>query len=199
MNPSRSNDQHGSRIGNKTQPAQKALVPRGRTRPERAKPQSSRYEELKATVRIWIEDRFKIADALKEIHDDKLYKDEYGSFEDFCHDEYGISKSNAYRLIKAAGVVASVRPSQVGTLISNETQAAALATVPKPKRAAVLRRARKAGRVTARSIRAAAAQSVAPAASDVIDVTPEPAAAVPVSETVEPVAVKHCATCTCAA
>lgn len=162
----------------------------------RGSKQPSRYEELKATVRTWIEDRFKIADALKEIHDDRLYKDEYGSFEDFCHDEYGISKSNAYRLIKAAGVVASVRPSQVGTLISNETQAAALATVPKPKRAAVLRRARKAGRVTARSIRAAASQSAAPAVSDVIDVTPEPAAAIPVSEQV---VVKHCATCTCAA
>lgn len=60
-----------------------------------------RYEELKTTVTGFLQDRFKVAAALKKIHDDKLYKKDYDTFENFCHDELGISRGYAYKLLEA--------------------------------------------------------------------------------------------------
>jgi hypothetical protein len=151
--------------------AVEALAPRRAASPPRPQP-GKRYEELKATVHAFLQDRFKVAAALKEIHDERLYKDEYSSFDDFCHDEFGISRAYAYRLLEAAKVDAKM--STMETQISNVYAASALAKVPEEKRVNVLTKAADSGRVTARAIRAAA----------VIDIEPDKPQ-------------KHRATCTC--
>lgn len=44
-----------------------------------------------------------IAVRLKEIHDDKLYKEDYPSFEAYCQDKWGIGRIRAYQMLSAEG------------------------------------------------------------------------------------------------
>lgn len=117
---------------------------------------ANRYEVLKTKIHTWLRDRFEIANALKEIRDEALYKKEYPTFEDFCHAEYGISRAYAYRLIESGDVKASVAMSPIGDKLVKESQARALAMVPQEKRVEVLTRAARSGPITAKRITAAA-------------------------------------------
>lgn len=111
----------------------------------------TRYFECRDLIRENIVAFFDVGDALKEIRDSRLYREEFDTFEVFCSDTYKMKGAHAYRLIKAAEIKA-----EVGDAVQNESQARALAAVPKPKRAAVLDKAAKDGPVTARSITEAA-------------------------------------------
>jgi hypothetical protein len=139
-----------------------------------AKKTKNRYQELKAEIHQWFNDRFKIAEALAEIQEKKLYRDEYETFDEFCMTEYGISRTYVGRLINALSTKASVASVPIGTEIKNESQARALSAVKEPARVAVLTRAAKAGPVTARAITEATKprERKAPAPK-VIDVEPE--------------------------
>jgi|ERR1043166_2637309 hypothetical protein len=132
----------------------------GRVKPSRSISKQSRYEVLKEKIRNWWEDRLKIGEALREIRESKLYKDEYQSFEEFCDHEYGLKHSQAYRLIEAAGIKDSIKSSPMGDKISNERQARALAPVPADQRAEVIERAAEQGPITAKTITEAAEQIV---------------------------------------
>lgn len=121
----------------------------------------SRYEILKDKIRTWWNDRLMIGEALREIRDGRLYKDEYPNFEDFCVDEFGLKHTQAYRLIDAANLVKSVKTlSPIGERIVNEGQARALATVPETERVEVLMETVKTGKVTAKRITEVAATVV---------------------------------------
>jgi hypothetical protein len=122
---------------------------------------TKRYDKLKARVHRWMEDRFAVGAALREIRDEELYKHEYETFEAFCDKEYGFKKSRAYQLIEASGVKASLETSTNGGQIENERQARALAAVPEEKREEVLEAAAGTGKLTAKSI-TEAAEKVAP-------------------------------------
>lgn len=128
------------------------------TRPARRVVTRNRYDELKETIRTWLSDRFRVAEALKEIHAEKLYKKEYATFEEFCMDEYGIQRAHAYRLIEAADVKASVSP--IGDKITTESQARELAKLPVKQRVKVLRQVIAKGSVTAKAIREASPKAI---------------------------------------
>jgi len=117
---------------------------------------TSRYEILKDKIRTWWQDRFKVGEALMEIRDSKLYKDEHPTFEDFCESEYGFKRAHAYRLIGFAEVKQDVKMSPIGDKIT-ESQARALGPVPPEKRAELLDSVAENGKgtVTAKSISAA--------------------------------------------
>lgn len=134
---------------------------------------ASRYEVLKEKVRVWCEDRFKIGEALAEIQRDKLYKNEYATFEELCETEFDIKRAQAYRLIEAVSVKTSLSDlspmgdkivshvlhseSSLADTVTNERQARALGAVPEEKRVEVLIEAAKApGPVTAKRITEAA-------------------------------------------
>ena len=159
----------------KTKTAEQAMV----SRKPRTIKASGRYEELKAIIQTYFENRVKAAAALKEIHSQKLYKKEYDTFEEFCHHECGMSRAQAYRQLELPAISQSLEMSQIETRISNEYQARALAAVPDEKRVNVLKQAAKSGSVTAKSINAAAHK--------VIDIEAAP----------ERARTKHCPTCTC--
>lgn len=65
-----------------------------------------------------------VGDALQEIRDSRLYRETYGTFEDYCRDRWGFSRVNAHRLIQAAEV-AEMLP--VGNIPATERQARELA------------------------------------------------------------------------
>lgn len=133
----------------------------------------ARYEFLKAKIHKWVEEWTEVAAALKEIHDDELYKKEYLTFEKFCDGEFGIGQAYAYRLLEALSVKESVAASPMGELLTNERQARALSAVKDTKRVAVLNRVAKAGPVSARAITESIKPQERKAPPKVIDVQPE--------------------------
>jgi len=112
INLSRSNDQHGSRVERRGE-KQKTIATVARPAKQRFG-KVSRYEELKTVVQTYLENRENAKAALKEIHDQHLYKKEYKTFEAFCQAEYGVSRATAYRLLGAGDEQEQ---------ISNETKA----------------------------------------------------------------------------
>lgn len=119
----------------------------------------SRYEIVKDTIRTWCEDRFKVGELLAELQRDKLYKDEYATFEECCLVEFGLKTSHAYGLIEAVKVKASIQTSAIADKITNEGQARALSAVPVEQREKVLTEVAERGPVTAKAITQAAKQS----------------------------------------
>lgn len=94
--------------------------------------------------------------ALCQIRDDRLYRVEFGSFNEYCEARWGWSDNYARRLISAAEVVKTV---PIGT-VSTESQARELAKVPADKRAKVLEKAGE--NPTAAEIKAAAIEVLPP-------------------------------------
>jgi hypothetical protein len=123
--------------------------------------EGKRYQKLKEQIGQWMNDRFKIGEALREIRDSKLYRQEYPTFEAFCAKEYNIEVKRAYRLIEAAAVKESVAMSPIGDKLTNEGQARALSIVPPQERAEVLEAASAKGEVTAKTITEAARETKA--------------------------------------
>jgi len=121
---------------------------------------------------------------LARIKDNRLYREKYGTFEEYVKVRWGFERNYAYRLIEAAEVkrdIEKVYPN--GIQITNERQARALAVVPKESRARVYKQAVKTGDTTAAGIQKAAAQIV------IRDAAPKPSKndAVLVDETGYPI------------
>jgi hypothetical protein len=68
--------------------------------------ESARLNELEEAIEGTIETgRAAIAQALKAIRDERLYRAEYSSFGAYVNDRWGYSRSHAYRLIDWANVI----------------------------------------------------------------------------------------------
>jgi len=125
---------------------------------ELTKTESIRLDKLKIEINTWIEDRFKVGEALAEIRDSKLYRRDYETFEDFCKAEFKWGRDNAYKLITAAETKKSL-PENVENFIQNAAQANAVARIPLDQREEVLKKAATNGHLTASRITQAAKES----------------------------------------
>lgn len=99
-----------------------------------------------------------VGTALATIRDNRLYRTEFGTFEDYCRARWDMGRDYADRMIVAAQVV----PTIVGTGLpapTKESQARELARVPEPERVGVWRETveRTGGKPTAAAIRETAA------------------------------------------
>lgn len=146
----------------------------------------TRFEILTGIVRRFIGDRDRARAALQEIHDQKLYKEKYGTFENYCRDELRIGRAHAYRLLEAENVRESVEMSPLETEKINENAARALKSAPPEQRGEVIREVAQSGRVTGRRI----TEAVAKRRQEPVVIDVEPA---PPTKTAE----KHCPTCRC--
>lgn len=101
-------------------------------------------------VRTFIE----VGEALLAIREQRLYRVNFDTFEEYCRERWGFSDNYARRLILSSDVVKSV---PMGT-VTTERQARELARVPVEERPAVIERATGAtgGKLTAAAIRQAA-------------------------------------------
>lgn len=70
--------------------------------------EESQLAELEAVIERGLQTFVEVGNALMEIRDGRLYRAEYGTFEDYCQDRWGIERRHAYRLIDAAQVVNNV-------------------------------------------------------------------------------------------
>jgi hypothetical protein len=94
--------------------------------------EAERLEELEKTIARGKKTFVEVGLALAEIRDLRLYKLEYGGFEEYCQKKWGWTKQHAYRLIEAAPVAKS------NTRVTSIRQAVALAKVEPEHRAGVI-------------------------------------------------------------
>jgi hypothetical protein len=95
--------------------------------------------------------------ALATIRDKRLYRDRFGTFEEYCRQRWEFSKTHANRLIDAAAVAAALTP--IGVKLKSESQVRPLVGLARVKIPAAWKRAEEiAGddEVTAKVVRQAA-------------------------------------------
>jgi hypothetical protein len=138
---------------------------------------------LKECTRIISEaftSQFKAGEALLEVRDNELYREDFDTFEDYCNTTFQIERAHAYRLMSAFEIRQGIekRSPAIAKLITSERQARELAGVPMDKRVPLLRDIFKSGDpVTADEIRSRAEggfeekpDSIAPNVSPVGDI-----------------------------
>lgn len=96
--------------------------------------QQSTFAELEAIVENGIKEHKKACAALKQIHDERLYRAEFRSFEAYCAARWNLSRSRAYELIGWVGVCEIVS-AIADTAPANEAQARPLALLPHEEQA----------------------------------------------------------------
>lgn len=90
--------------------------------------------------------------ALREVHDRRLYRDQYKTFEQYCSERWGISGNWGMRLVRHARKRSNMT---IGTL-ENEAQTRELERLNPQQSAAVIKRvSQSGGKMTAKAIRAA--------------------------------------------
>jgi len=94
--------------------------------------ESQRLAELEKTIARGKKTFVEVGLALAEIRDLRLYKREYGGFEEYCREKWGWTRQHAYRLIEAAPVA------KCHQLVTNEAAARELAKVEADQRAGVI-------------------------------------------------------------
>lgn len=65
-------------------------------------------EQREQQIQRGIDTFFQVGLHLKEIRDKRLYRQEYGTFEEYCRKRWGFSRSNGYNLISAGEIARNV-------------------------------------------------------------------------------------------
>ncbi len=131
---SESNHHNGGDSGISNQPPRSAI---GDVRLQPA--EQAVLEKCEQTIAMGVGTFVLVGSALAQIKDQKLYRQKYHTFADYCRDRWGFGKSHAHRLIDAAEVVKKLCPiGDTASALQNEAQARALIKVPEQKRAQVL-------------------------------------------------------------
>lgn len=110
-----------------------------------------------------------VGEALAEVRDSRLYREEYGTFEAYCRERWGITDRRARQMIDATITVSSL---PTGTIVpTSEGQARELSGLDPETAADVMQRANDAtnGNVTAAAIRAARTPDPAPSEGEAED------------------------------
>lgn len=85
-----------------------------------------RLEQCEAVIERGLKTFTDVGNALLEIRDSKLYRREWGTFEEYCRDRWSIERAHAYRLMDSARVVMNLSP--IGDILpATESQARPLA------------------------------------------------------------------------
>jgi hypothetical protein len=122
--------------------------------------------QLEAVIERGMNTFIEVGNALAAIQERKLYRDDYGTFEDYCRTKWGFSRQRAYQLTAAAEAVTTVVDRGLPAP-SNEAQARELTRIPEPQRAEVWRETveRTGGQPTAAAVR----ETYAARADEVVD------------------------------
>lgn len=100
---------------------------------ELTKKERTRFKRLDALVRDGLSKFLEVGRALREIHDDELYR-EHGTFEEYMHKCHGLSRIHGHRLICSATLVDEHLLPIGNILPTTETQCRELLRVPEEKR-----------------------------------------------------------------
>lgn len=107
--------------------------------------QRSLYETLKVAIRqdiqAGVEALERVSQNLLRIRDERLYREEFATFGDFCRQTLGRSKTHVNRMIAAADVIQGLIAHGEVVLPNNERVARELAKYPKNDRRLIWKRA----------------------------------------------------------
>ncbi len=90
--------------------------------------ETAQLESYEAAIKAGLQTFYEVGNALLAIRDARLYRRDFGTFEDYCRNRWGMGASRARQLIGAADVAANIEGVTTVTL-SNEAQARALASL----------------------------------------------------------------------
>jgi hypothetical protein len=91
--------------------------------------ESARLVELEGKIKSGLQTFVEVGEALMEIRDSRLYRVEFGTFEEYCRVKWGMSRIQAHRLIGASEVTKNVLPT--GNIVpTKESQARPLTKLP---------------------------------------------------------------------
>jgi len=93
-------------------------------------PEVDRKAQLEATIEHGMQTFVEVGLALMEIRDGRLYRAEFGTFEEYCQERWGWERRHAYRLIDAAAAVENVSNWTQNQVPANEAQARPLTSLP---------------------------------------------------------------------
>jgi hypothetical protein len=113
--------------------------------------ESARLAELEPIIESGLKNVFEVGKALREIRDERLYRQTHSTFAEYVEDRWKMSVRQAYRLIEATETVNGL-PAQCAQLVTNESQARELTKIEPENRAEVLKAVSENGKVTAKAI-----------------------------------------------
>lgn len=120
--------------------------------------------EAEAVIERGLKTFLEVGEALASIRDNRLYRADFDTFEDYAESRWGFSKTHANRLVAASEVAAILTP--MGVEINNERQARELAPLvaePEKLRAAFAEVAERTnGKPTAAALREVVREQLAP-------------------------------------
>lgn len=85
--------------------------------------ESQQLERCEVVIKQGLETFVEVGQALMTIRDKRLYRADFGTFDDYCRDRWGIARRTVYQYIDASSVVENVRHGAQSTLPVNERQA----------------------------------------------------------------------------
>lgn len=115
-----------------------------------------RLTDAEAVIERGLATFVEVGAALMRIRDERLYRVEYGTFEDYCRERWGFTDRRARQMMDAAEVAESL---PTGTIVpATESQARELSGLDPETAAEVMEAAAESGKVTAAGIRDARAK-----------------------------------------
>jgi hypothetical protein len=131
--------------------------------------ESNALAEHEAVIERGIKTFYEVGTALADIRNRKLYRANYGTFEEYAEKRWQMSRPRAYELMAAAEVVSAMADTGI-TAPANERQARELGRVPEPDRATVWAETveRTDGRPTAAAVRETYEQRQQPSDADLL-------------------------------
>ncbi len=101
--------------------------------------QHDKFQKLEDQISDNLSSSFKLAAALAQIHDEKLYREEFDTFEEYCKKRWDYSRSYCERLAKMHGVVTDLKKYEDNQVFpSNELQARVFVPLKKDQRIKLL-------------------------------------------------------------
>lgn len=133
-----------------------------------------RLQEFEGTIERGLQTFYEVGYALSEIREQRLYRAEYGTFEDYCQERWNMRRNYANKLIAASEIAGNL-----GTIVpkpENEAQTRPLAKLPPDEQGEAWEEAvkRSGGKPTAKVVEQVVKERIQP---PMPEPEPEPAAA----------------------
>lgn len=135
--------------------------------------ESDRLDGLEKTIRRGMKCFVETGEALREVRDSGLYRCGFKTFEQYCREKWGWQRQRAYELIAASEVAKSL-PESCNKFITSDHQARELAKVPEAQREEVIKKASEGGKLTAKSISQAAAETEEEESATAVEASHQP-------------------------
>ena len=117
--------------------------------------------KIETGLQTWAQITAEVGEALAEIRTRKLYRETDETWEGYCLRRWEKTRQGI-EAIESAGKIVKALPPATAAKVTSVNAAKALSKVPPPKRAKVVEAAAKTGKVTEKTIKAAAVKTLSP-------------------------------------